>query len=273
MIPRRELGTTGIAVSALGLGTVKLGRNQGVKYPDAFALPSDGEVVGLLSLAQDLGINLLDTAPAYGSSEIRLGELLQGPLKHQRHHWLLCTKVGEEFVDGQSRFDFSAEHTRFSVERSLRRLHREVLDIVLVHSNGADEDIIRHQGTLDALADLKQAGKIRAFGMSTKTVQGGLLAAQQCDLVMVTWNLRERDQEAVIDYCARHRKGVLIKKILASGHLTNTASPADTAAIEQTFQQLFARAGVTSAIVGTLNPEHLRHNVEALNHGFSAHRL
>ncbi len=273
MIPQRELGATGIAVSTLGLGTVKLGRNQGVKYPSDFALPSDQAAAQLLALAQDLGINLLDTAPAYGSSETRLGELLQGPLKHQRHHWLLCTKVGEEFVDGQSQFDFTVEHTRFSVERSLRRLQRDVLDIVLVHSNGADEDIIRHHGTLEALAELKRTGKIRAYGMSTKTVPGGLLAAQQSDLVMVTWNLRERDQEPVIDYCARHRKGVVIKKALASGHLVNTSSSANSDAVAQTFQHLFARAGVTSAIVGTLNPEHLRHNVEALSRALSAHRL
>ncbi len=273
MIPQRKLGATGIAVSALGLGTVKLGRNQGVKYPSDFALPSDQAAAQLLALAQDLGINLLDTAPAYGSSETRLGELFQGPLQHQRHHWLVCTKVGEEFVDGQSQFDFSAEHTRFSVERSLRRLHRDVLDIVLVHSSGADEDIIRHHGTLDVLAELKQVGKIRAFGMSTKTVQGGLLAAQQCDLAMVTWNLQEREQEPVIDYCAHHGKGVLIKKALASGHLVNAASSVSTAAIEQTFQQLFAQAGVTSAIIGTLNPEHLRHNVEALTHALSAESL
>jgi len=273
LIPQRELGATGIAVSALGLGTVKLGRNQGVKYPGDFALPSDQAAAQLLSLAQDLGINLLDTAPAYGSSETRVGELFQGPLKHQRHHWLICTKVGEEFVDGQSQYDFSAEHTWFSVERSLRRLQRDVLDIVLVHSNGADQDIIRHHGTLDVLAELKQAGKIRAFGMSTKTVPGGLLAAQQCDLVMVAWNLRERDQEPVIDYCARHHKGVLIKKALASGHLVSTASPANNAAIEQTFQQLFAQTGVTSAIIGTLNPEHLRHNIEALTHALAADTL
>src|SRR5690554_4390721 len=110
----RPLGNTGLQVSPLGLGTVKIGRNQGVKYPS--------------------GINLPDTAPAYGTSEERLGPLLQG----QRQDWVLCTKVGEEFVDGQSRFDFSAAHTRFSVQRSLQRLHTDYLDLVLVHSSGDD---------------------------------------------------------------------------------------------------------------------------------------
>ena len=69
------LGNTGIEVSALGLGTVKLGRNEGVKYPSGFELPDDASVSRLLQLAADAGINLLDTAPAYGSSEERIGKL------------------------------------------------------------------------------------------------------------------------------------------------------------------------------------------------------
>jgi len=130
----RALGNTGLQVSALGLGTVKLGRDRGVKYPDAYSLPDDRSAALLLDRARELGINLLDTAPAYGSSEQRLGRLLAG----QRQHWLLCTKVGEEFANGRSHYDFSPEHVRRSVERSLRRLATSVLDIVLVHSDGSD---------------------------------------------------------------------------------------------------------------------------------------
>ena len=72
----RHLGNTGIKVSPLGLGTVKLGRNQQVKYPHGFTLPDDKTVKELLALTWDLGINLIDTAPAYGNSEERLGALL-----------------------------------------------------------------------------------------------------------------------------------------------------------------------------------------------------
>src|SRR3990167_1121694 len=95
---KMQLGNTGMQVSALGLGTVKFGRNQQVKYPEAFVLPSDQEILNLLACAQDLGINLLDTAPSYGSSEERLGRLLKG----QRKNWILSTKVGEEFVNAAS---------------------------------------------------------------------------------------------------------------------------------------------------------------------------
>ena len=74
----RPLGSTGLSVSPLGLGTVKLGRDQGVKYPNGFTIPDDQQALQLLGLARELGINLLDTAPAYGSSEQRLGPLLRG---------------------------------------------------------------------------------------------------------------------------------------------------------------------------------------------------
>ena len=141
MLPERPLGNTGMNLSILGLGTVKFGRNTGVKYPDQFRIPDNNEARDLLALAAELGVNILDTAPAYGNSEERLGRLLLG----QRHQWLVCSKVGEEFAAGESTYDFSAEHTRFSIERSLQRLATDYLDIVLVHSDGDDLDIINHQ--------------------------------------------------------------------------------------------------------------------------------
>ena len=75
-LQQRPLGNTGMTVSVLGLGTVKLGRNQAVKYPEPFELPDDAQARRLIDRARDLGINLLDTAPAYGTSEERLGRLL-----------------------------------------------------------------------------------------------------------------------------------------------------------------------------------------------------
>ncbi|MCB1615209.1 MAG: aldo/keto reductase, partial [Pseudomonadales bacterium] len=185
----RALGSTGIQVSALGLGTVKLGRNQGVKYPQQFAIPDDATAGLLINTALQLGINLIDTAPAYGNSEERLGHLLKG----QRKHWVICSKVGEEFIDGKSAFDFSEKHTRFSVERSLVRLNTDYIDLVLVHSDGNDRDIIEKTPVLATLAELKKQGKIRSYGMSTKTVEGGIMAARLTDTVMATYNPEHRE--------------------------------------------------------------------------------
>lgn len=252
----RPLGSTGMTVSALGLGTVKLGRDQGVKYPAGFTIPDDRSATALLNMARDLGINLIDTAPAYGNSEERLGTLLAG----QRDQWLICSKVGEEFEQGQSRHDFSPEHTRLSVQRSLRRLQTDVIDMVLVHSDGNDLDIIEQLGTLEALQDLKREGLIRAFGMSTKSVAGGLAAAAIADVMMLTYNLEETADEEVLAYCASQGKGTLIKKALASGHLSQRyADP-----VQASMDLVFSHPGTSAAIIGTITPEHLRANAEAV---------
>lgn len=250
----RPLGDTGLRVSPLGLGTVKLGRDQGVKYPSGFTIPDDAEARQLLALARDLGINLIDTAPAYGRSEERLGPLLRG----QRQDWVIVSKVGEEFEAGQSHFDFSPAHTRRSVERSLQRLETDVIDLVLVHSDGNDVAVLRDSGVYEALAELKQAGKIRAFGLSGKTVDGGLLALERGDCAMVTYNLNEQGERPVLDYAAQHAKGLLVKKGLASGHVC-LAPGVDP--VRASFELIFGHPGVTSAIIGTINPLHLSHNV------------
>jgi aryl-alcohol dehydrogenase-like predicted oxidoreductase len=248
----RPLGTTGITVSALGLGTVKFGRNQGVKYPNGFELPSDAHVRLLLREARELGINLLDTAPAYGNSEERLGQLLT-----DRENWVVATKVGEEFENGVSRFDFSTAHISHSVERSLERLQTGYLDLVLIHSDGNDRAILEDTRCVATLRQYQRAGKIRAIGMSTKTTEGGMLAAQLLDVVMVTWNLQQQDREVVAE-ATRLNKGVLVKKGLMSGHVLDEGRDLVT----ESMQMILREPALHSLIVGTLSPEHLRQNVE-----------
>jgi len=257
----RALGATGLKPSVLSLGTVKLGRNTGVKYPESFSIPDDGQVRSLLALAQDLGINMLDTAPAYGDSEARLGILMEG----RRADWLICTKAGESFDprSGQSSYDFRPEALEASVMSSLKRLRTDYLDILLIHSNGEDERIIREFGALDLLADLKQRGIIRAGGMSTKTVAGGIATLERADCAMVTLNTGHLDELPVIDHAAAIGKGVLIKKVLASGH---AARAEDTDPVRQAFELALSRPGVTSIVTGTINPGHLKGNVDIANH-------
>ncbi len=253
----RELGSTGITVSVLGLGTVKLGRDQEVKYPRGFKIPDDQAVRDLLALAQELGINFIDTAPAYGNSEERLGQLMTNP-----NDWVIMTKVGEIFEQGQSRFDFSAAQTRMSVERSLKRLKRETIDMVLVHSDGNDMHIIEHEGTLPELEKLKQEGLVRAYGMSTKTTEGGMWVVENTDMVMATLNPSDDHDLPVIARAHELDKGVVIKKGLQSGHADKSAGGAG---VEHAFEYVFSHAGVSSMIVGTINPDHLRDNVAVTN--------
>lgn len=251
---KKILGNTGCLVSPFGLGTVKIGRNEGVKYPNAFEIPDDNQVKELLTTALDLGINLIDTAPAYGDSEKRLGLLLPG----KREDWHIVSKVGEEFIDGISSFNFTPEHIEFSIKRSLQRLRTDYIDTVLVHSDGNDVENIKQHGVLEVLADIKKLGLIKSFGMSTKTVEGGLLAVENSDVVMVTCNLAYNDELPVLEKAAELNKGVLIKKAFASGHQCLEGEDP----IKKSFDFIFSQPGVTSVIVGTINPEHLRQNVQ-----------
>ncbi len=260
----RALGSTGLQVSPLGLGTVKFGRNEQVKYPRPFDLPSDHQVRELLALARDLGINLLDTAPAYGSAEVRLGTLLQRP-----QDWVIVSKVGEHFQDGHSSFDFRASSTRASVQRSLQRLGRDALDVVLVHSDGDDRRIIEHEEVLDELARMKHEGLIRAYGMSTKTVDGGLWAVEHCDVVMATYSAVETGELPVLEAAAKLHKGALVKKALQSGHADSSAGGLG---VESSLRFVLEQPGVSSVIVGTINPDHLRDDVRAAELALAALR-
>lgn len=256
-LKKRFLGSTGIKISALGLGTVKLGRDQEVKYPNGFVIPNDKEVRSLLEYSKELGINFIDTAPAYGNSEERLGQLMANP-----NDWVIMTKVGEIFENGKSTFDFSAEHTRMSVERSLKRLNRESLDMVLVHSNGDDMNIINNTGALEELDKLKNKGLIQSYGMSTKTVQGGMWVVENTDIVMATLNLSDHHDLGVIEHAAKLNKGVVIKKGLQSGHADKSAGGGG---VKQAFEYIFSHDGVSSVIVGTINQKHLSDNVEIVS--------
>lgn len=254
---KRKLGSTGIEVSPLGLGTVKFGRNQGVKYPSAFEIPDDASVRSLLSIALDAGVNLLDTAPAYGESEERLGRLLPG----RREDWVVVSKVGEQFHHGFSTFDYSREGTLASIHASLSRLKTDYLDAVLVHSDGNDIRILEDEPVMDTLRELKQQGVIRSFGMSSKTVEGGLRVVECSDIVMATCNTAYNDELPVLQAAEKAGKGVLVKKALQSGHAT---------AVAESFRFVFSQPGVSSVVIGTISPAHLLDNIaivsEILDH-------
>ncbi len=256
---RRLLHSTDLLVSSLGLGTVKFGRNEGVKYPTAFDLPTDEAILDLLERALAEGINLLDTAPAYGTSEERLGRLLGS----RRDDWVIVSKAGENFVEGRSHFDFSPAAITASVERTLLRLRTDRVESLLLHSDGNDLDVLDHSGAVETLFALKEQGKIRSAGISTKTVAGGLRAvALGLDVVMVTYNPWHPEEEPVLDAAARTGTSVFLKKALGSGWFGGETAPENPVATA--FEFVFRHPATTAAIVGTIHPQHLRENCEAL---------
>ena len=241
-----KLGRCDLETGRISLGTVKFGRNTDVKYPAKFDLPEDRVIVNLLSVAKELGINLLDTAPAYGNSEHRIGQLLPG----LREDWILCTKAGEQYVGGQSNYDFSKQAVTDSVAQSLRRLKTDYLDIVLIHSNGEDLQILQKTDAFATLERLKEKGDIRYIGMSTKSVEGSIAALDVSDVVMLTLNLEDQSHIDVIRAAEEKGTGILLKKVFASGHQTP----------QESLTFALGQRGVHSAVVGTINSEHLKEN-------------
>jgi aryl-alcohol dehydrogenase-like predicted oxidoreductase len=242
-----RLDHCGIAPSRLGYGAFKIGRNQGIKYPHGYELPDERFVSELLHGVVDLGITYFDTAPAYGLSEERIGRVLAG----RREELVLSTKAGETFEHGRSTYDFTGPQIERSVVRSLQRLRTDVLDLVFIHSDGRDLEILEHTDAAATLASLKTRGLVRAIGFSGKTAAGAIAALAWADAVMVEYHLEDRSHEPVLERAAAAGVGVIVKKGLGSGHL-----PADEA-----LRFVLANPAVTSVVVASLSLEHLRQNL------------
>ncbi|MBD3673207.1 MAG: aldo/keto reductase [Planctomycetaceae bacterium] len=245
-LPRRPLGNTGLEVSAIGFGSFKIGRNEGIKYPTGYELPSDEECSHLLDGILDLGINLIDTAPAYGIAEERLGQLLG----KRREEIVLSSKVGERFVDGESIYEFGADAVTQSVEESLRRLKTDHLDLLLIHSHGDDLHILNETDTVAAMQVLKLAGKVRAIGLSGKTVEGATAALDWADVLMVEFHIRDTAHRELMRQAHAQGVGVLVKKGLAAGHLNPQAA----------IEFVLSEPSVDSLVLGGLNLDHFRSN-------------
>jgi aryl-alcohol dehydrogenase-like predicted oxidoreductase len=148
----RTLGRTGIKVSPYALGTLMFATQVG--NPD----PEDS--IRIIHKALDAGINLIDTADAYGDSEEIVGRALKG----RRDHVVLATKVGRPVGIDPNQQGASRRWIITAVENSLRRLQTDHIDLYQIHRPDPDTDIAE---TLSALTDLVRSGKIRAFGTST----------------------------------------------------------------------------------------------------------
>jgi aryl-alcohol dehydrogenase-like predicted oxidoreductase len=253
---QRPFAHTGKNVSVLGLGTVKFGRNANVRYPggEGFALPSDREIEEILDLCLEHGVNYLDTAPAYGTSEEILGRLLGA----RADKFFISTKTGEIFDGKTSTHDFTAGHTRRTVEESLRRLKRERLDCVLIHCSRNDVPDLAETDVIETLARLKDEGKIASFGASTYSLEGGLIAVEKTEAVMVNYNPGYLDELPVIE--AAHKKGktVLVKKGLASGYIDKVGGSGAS------IRFCVKTPGVTSLVVGSINKDNILSNINAL---------
>ncbi len=245
-IPLLPVAATGLRVPPLGFGVFKIGRNEGIKYPSGYELPGEDEVARLLNGVLDLGCTLIDTAPAYGISEERIGRHVSA----RRKEFVLSTKVGETFAAGRSTYDFTAAGVQLSLERSRERLQSDILDIVFIHSPGNDREVLEQTDVLNVLQEYRQRGVIRAIGLSGKTLDGARMAMRWADVLMVEFHPQDTSHQAVIEEAQQQGIAVLVKKGLGSGRF-----PPQVA-----IPFVLNQPGVTSLIVGGLNLDHFRAN-------------
>jgi aryl-alcohol dehydrogenase-like predicted oxidoreductase len=240
---------------------------------------SEAEATRFVQEALDLGINLIDTAPAYWHSEEYLGKALRG----RRQDVILATKVGEHCDRSGSRYDYSYQATLQFVDQSLQRLATDYIDLIQIHS--ASIEVLERGETLAALQKAKEAGKVRHIGMT-----GGVRECARAleiggyETVQVPYNLLNLAAESqVFGLAQRSNAGVLIMRGLAGGklspknvNLADESLRAKIASFEKfvgdgcakdlihlAIGYILATPAVSSILVGTRKTEHLKKGIAA----------
>ena len=212
----RVLGSTGLRVSVIGVGTWQFGGEWGRSF-------SQADVDAILDQAAELGINLIDTAECYGDhlSERLIGDYLS---RRDRSRWVIATKFGHHFNKFLDRTDaFSPSAVVQQLQESLRALRIEAIDLYQFHS-GADA-LFMNDGLWAALAERRQAGVIRHYGISILG-KGSELQAREARRVgatalQVIYNrLDRRPEQMYFPQAQRDNLGILARVPLASGLLT-----------------------------------------------------
>lgn len=266
------LGNTDLNVSRLGLGLAEIGFELGLK--------GERQVSRVLNEALDAGINFLDTAACYGDSEVLIGR----SIAPRRDEFILATKAGHSTNDypGES---WTAETVSDSIERSLRRTKTDHLDLVQLHS--CSLEVLQEGKVIQALLDAKQAGKTRYVGYSGDN-EAALWAVKSghFDTLQTSFNLVDQRARANLLPEAKARGlGIIAKRPIANmAWGTGGSAPslyrrraqemaemgpipeAPDDAILLSLGFTLAHSEIDTAIVGTKSPDHIRVNVEMVEH-------
>ncbi|HEY6888290.1 MAG TPA: aldo/keto reductase [Solirubrobacter sp.] len=210
----RNLGRTGIKVSPYALGTLMFATSVGN--------PDQQDSIRIIHKALDAGINLVDTSDAYGDSEEVVGKALKG----RRDDVVLATKFSRPLSEDPNHQGASRRWIMTAVERSLRRLQTDHIDLYQLHVPDPDTDI---EETLSALSDLIRSGKVRAVGTSNMLVSDIVEAQwvaerrglERFRTEQLAYSLLNRGVEReVLPVAQRHGMGTLVWGPLGQGMLT-----------------------------------------------------
>jgi aryl-alcohol dehydrogenase-like predicted oxidoreductase len=210
----RSFGRTGWDLSAVGFGAWAIGGTWGPV--------DDAESLGALHRALDCGVNFFDTADVYGDG--RSERLLARLRRERREHFIVATKAGRR-LNPHAAPGYTRENLTAFVERSLKNLETETLDLLQLHC--PPTDVYYMPEVFGVLDDLQVAGKLRHFGVSVEKVEEGLKAIEYPGVqsVQIIYNMfRQRPAELFFAEAQRRRVGVLARLPLSSGLLADKFS-------------------------------------------------
>lgn len=245
--------TTGLRPVQLGLGLIRLGRSWGV--PEKPAL-TEAESRRLLEVALEAGITFLDTAPAYGDSEVILGRFLSDLSEDAKKRLTIATKCGEFWEDGNVRTDHSYEALKMSIDRSFERLGS--LNILQIHR--ATVEALGHEDTFRAL-DYARSSGIREVGasVSSKEALDVGLASQMLQWMQFPVNASDL-HFGWARLCGESNVKVIANRPFEMGATAKNASEM-LVSLKKVVDTVAVAGGVV--LTGTANVDHLRSNAEA----------
>ncbi|HEY0369043.1 MAG TPA: aldo/keto reductase [Chthoniobacterales bacterium] len=270
---KRQLGKTDMHVSVLGFGGAEIG------YEGA----TTETVQQLLNSALDAGLNVIDTAECYETSE----ELIGQTVSHRRSEFYLFTKVGHPRGIGSE--DWSTSSILESIERSLRRMKTDRVDLVQLHS--CSESVLRKGEVITALQTARDRGYTRYIGYSGDS-RAAKFAVESGAFDTLQTSLSIADQEPIeltLPLARERNMGVIAKRPIANAAWRSGHKPIDSYQhaywdrlkkldydfLRKPLDQSIATAlrftlsvpGVHTAIVGTTKPERWQQNAQMLEAG------
>ncbi|MEX0776010.1 MAG: aldo/keto reductase [Phycisphaeraceae bacterium] len=238
---KRDFGNTGLRVSALGFGAAPVG----------YLKTDQQQVARMLNLMLDQGLSLIDTAECYAGSE----EMIRQAVGHRRDEYVLVTKTGHDVPD-TSGPEFSEERITGSIDRSLRRLGTDRLDVVLLHSCSREK--LEQGEAVAALVKAREAGKIRFAGYSGDN-EAAVYAATLEDIAVIETSVSIADQaniEGVLPVARRRGLGVEAKRPIANAAWkSGDQQPGFYKNYASEYHQRLAKMGLTTADLGFDGPE------------------
>ena len=277
----RKLGSTGLDVTVLGFGAMEL---RGPKSPIPKGRPVDPvQAETALNVALDHGINLIDTSIDYGESEGLIGRFIS----HRRNEFLLASKCGCNADTGAveagkaPRHIYTRENIINGVELSLKRLNTDYLDLLQFHGSPPPES---REEAVRALLDLKRDGKTRFIGVSdVLPTVAHFVDMEVFDAFQFPYSALDSAHESLSTQLGQSGVGTLIRGGIARGEPghgladPNLWGKWDLANLDELLDGMdqfefllrytISHPGLSTTIIGSMKPDHIRRNVAAAGRG------